>query len=172
MLPNLLLSSTNYSLYNNSVFFFFQLPPLGFATVDHLPPSYPITWSSFITPALCRSSFTKSMNLIWDFPLFLLAGSFIFSILFPIYPLPLLCTCLTVSKLLSLSCVSDIFISNLIWPSSTLPASYSALVSLYGSKYKINISYMMILCLQLYVWGSAFCIMAGPTMPKTWLVLV
>lgn len=46
-----------------------------------------------VTPTLCMSFFTTSMNLLCCLPLLLLSGSSIFSIFCPIYPLSFHCTC-------------------------------------------------------------------------------
>ena len=50
--------------------------------------------SSTLTPTTCMSSFTASINLLFGLPLRLLPGSSISSILLPMSPLSLLCTCL------------------------------------------------------------------------------
>ena len=49
--------------------------------------------SSTLTPTTCMSFFTASTNLLFGLPLCLLPGSSISSILLPMYPLSLLCTC-------------------------------------------------------------------------------
>ncbi|KAF7698365.1 hypothetical protein HF521_004875, partial [Silurus meridionalis] len=49
--------------------------------------------SAFFKPTICMSSLTTSINLLLGLPLFLLPGDSILSILLPIYPMSLLCTC-------------------------------------------------------------------------------
>lgn len=46
-----------------------------------------LSLTSFVTPTLYMSFFPTSMNLLWGLPLFLLAGSSIFNIFSPVYPL-------------------------------------------------------------------------------------
>ncbi|KAF7708794.1 hypothetical protein HF521_017851, partial [Silurus meridionalis] len=49
--------------------------------------------SSSFNPTTCMSFLTTSKNLLLVLPLFLLPGGSILSILLPIYPMSLLCTC-------------------------------------------------------------------------------
>lgn len=65
--------------------FFFQLLPLE-VVVDHFHDHLHLTLpSSSITPALCTSSFTTSINLLCGLPVFYLLGSSIFNILHHIH---------------------------------------------------------------------------------------
>lgn len=82
-------------------------------TADHLPPSHPMS----STPTLCTSSFCVPMNILCGLPVFLPPCSSLFHILSLIYPPSLLCTCPNylslasfnfISKLLNLSCLSDV----------------------------------------------------------------
>ena len=73
--------------------------------------------SSTLTLATCMSSLTASINLLFSLPLPLLPGSSISSILLPMYPLSLLCTCPNHLNLASL-----VFSPNI--PVCVLPALY------------------------------------------------
>lgn len=62
--------------------FFFQLIPLRVATMDHLPPSIPPSFS--VTPTFRMSSFTTSMGVLWGlFSLFTIVVPHLASLLSP-----------------------------------------------------------------------------------------
>lgn len=83
-------NKVNKLVSGNSLFFLFQLLPLGVVTEDHLHLSHLILKILFYHTDPCISSFTTSINLICDF-LLLLSAISMFNILFPVYQLSLLC---------------------------------------------------------------------------------
>ena len=93
LLNHLLVS---YIFLYSFFFFFFSLRLFSFQaspqriTVFHFDIFFV---SSTLTPTTCMCSLTTSINLLFGLPLRLLPGSSISSILLPMYPLSLLCTC-------------------------------------------------------------------------------
>ncbi|KAI5620838.1 inversin isoform X1 [Silurus asotus] len=70
-----------------------KLLPLGVATADHPSPYPQSSKSASFKPTTCMSSLTTSIKLLLGLPLFLLLGGSIPSILLPLCPMCLLCTC-------------------------------------------------------------------------------
>lgn len=58
-----------WTLFHGGIVFFFRLLPLRVVRVDRLPTRSLV--SSSVTPPLCVSSFTSSVDLLWGLPLFL-----------------------------------------------------------------------------------------------------
>ena len=85
---------------------------LGIATVNHLPPSlFVLCISFFLTPTICTTSFTMTINLLFGLPIYLLPGTSFLSIVLPV---SLHCTCpkhLNLASLtLSPKCLTSVLI--------------------------------------------------------------